>query len=99
MTASGLWKSCILNIGNGKTAPRERPVLVTVRCRCGTEKTVLPATLTRTKHPLRSCGGKGCRTRRPSPNRKSGIASGEARRMAWWYNSVIFIILCALVSR
>jgi len=42
------------------------PVLVTVRCRCGTEKTVLPATLTRTKHPLRSCGGKGCRTRRPS---------------------------------
>ena len=42
------------------------PVLVTVRCKCGVERTVLPATLTRTKYPLRSCGGKGCRTRRPS---------------------------------
>jgi len=41
------------------------PVLVTVRCKCSVERTVLPATLTRTKHPLRSCGGKGCRTRRP----------------------------------
>jgi len=42
------------------------PVLVDVRCKCGVERTVLPATLTRTKYPLRSCGGKGCRTRRPS---------------------------------
>jgi len=43
------------------------PLLVDVRCKCGVEKSVLPATLTRTKHPLRSCGGKGCRTRRPRP--------------------------------
>jgi hypothetical protein len=42
------------------------PVLVDVRCKCGVERTVLPATLTRAKYPLRSCGGKGCRTRRPS---------------------------------
>ncbi len=43
------------------------PIFVTVRCKCGVEKTVLPATLTRTKYPLRSCGKRGCRTRRPSP--------------------------------
>ena len=42
------------------------PVLVTVRCKCDVERTVLPATLTRAKYPLRSCGGKGCRTRGPS---------------------------------
>jgi hypothetical protein len=48
-----------------------RPVLVDVRCKCGEERTVLPATLTRTKGPLRSCGGKGCRTRRPSQSKPS----------------------------
>ncbi len=42
------------------------PLLVEVRCRCGAERTVLPGTLTRRKYPLRSCAGKGCRTRRPS---------------------------------
>ena len=42
------------------------PLLVHVRCNCGARKSVLPATLTRTKNALRSCGGKGCRTRRPS---------------------------------
>ena len=48
-----------------------RPVLVDVRCKCGEERTVLPATLTRTKGPLRSCGGKGCRTRRLSQPKSS----------------------------
>lgn len=42
------------------------PLLVDVKCKCGVERTILPATLTRTKYPLRSCGGKGCRSRRPS---------------------------------
>ncbi len=41
------------------------PVQVKVRCKCGVERMVLPATLARTKNPLRSCGRKGCRTRRP----------------------------------
>jgi hypothetical protein len=50
------------------------PVLVDVRCKCGAEKTVLPATLARTKNPLRSCGDKGCRTRRPAQQR--GAATG-----------------------
>ncbi len=44
------------------------PVIVDVRCcKCGAEKMLLPATLARTKNPLRSCGKKGCRTRRPKP--------------------------------
>jgi len=42
------------------------PLLVEVRCKCGAERAVLPGTLTRTKYPLRSCAGKGCRTKRPS---------------------------------
>ncbi len=55
--------------GKRRDGTEGAPVLVTVRCtKCddGVERTVLPATLTRTKHPLRSCGRKGCRTRRPS---------------------------------
>ncbi len=41
------------------------PLLVEVQCKCGAERTVLPATLTRKRYPLRSCAGKGCRTRQP----------------------------------
>jgi hypothetical protein len=48
-------------------------VLVDVQCKCGAERTVLPATLTRTKNALKSCGKKGCRTRRPSPRKSKEI--------------------------
>lgn len=46
------------------------PLLVDVRCVCGVEKRVLPAALTRTRCPSRSCGKKGCRVRRPKPKRE-----------------------------
>jgi len=52
-----------------KDGTQGAPLLVNVRCKCGKERTVLPATLTRTKYPLRSCAGKGCRTRRPAQPR------------------------------
>jgi len=41
------------------------PLLVDVKCECGSQKTVAAKVLTGT-NPQQSCGGKGCRTKRPS---------------------------------
>ncbi len=49
-----------------KDGTQGAPLLVDVKCECGVEKTVPATALTRPRNALKSCGGKGCRTRRPS---------------------------------
>jgi hypothetical protein len=58
------------------------PLLVHARCKCGVKKSVLPATLTRTKNALKSCGGKGCRARLPSQPRPAKPKKPESEI---WY--------------
>lgn len=49
-----------------KDGTQGAPRLVDVRCKCGVEKTLPAATLTRKRSPQRSCGGMGCKKKGPS---------------------------------
>lgn len=53
-----------------KDGTQGAPLLVNVRCRCGVEKTLSVATLTRKRSPQRSCGGKGCKKKGASQPRR-----------------------------